>query len=466
MPEMDGLALIRAAKKLPNVRPRFLIASGYKDFGYAREALTMGVEDYLVKPIYEEELGQALSSLAEKLRGDSGAEQPGETDLEAVLAGRQDEIQLETQLTAQPFVLLVGAIDDYRLQREADRAAVAEAETRLARFMTRILKVGPGSGASHSAAGYTATLVPTELVRKRHGSLERYLEKLRSYVTVRNEPSASFVATSTLTSLEQAREHWAMLPRILELLSIRGPRAIGKADELLAEGANADPRLVMPDQDLVDRVADGDLAGVRHSIEQSAESAVAGLAEPSILASFLRKVCFELHRMVTELGGNPSTVDPLHRLCKSDLAGVTLRTQFELLGDAAIATSVYLESLSHIRPSARMQQIRRDLIRSFREDVTIRDLADRHGITPAYLGQLFKKEYGESFNDYRNRLRIEEAARLLRTTELRVYEIAQHVGYQSTDYFERRFQAFYDSTPTGYRSAARQEAIPAKPERA
>jgi len=109
-----------------------------------------------------------------------------------------------------------------------------------------------------------------------------------------------------------------------------------------------------------------------------------------------------------------------------------------------------------------MQQISRDLVRTFREDVTIRDLAQRHGITPAYLGQLFKKEYGESFNDYRNRLRIEEAARLLRTTDMRVYEISQHVGYQSTDYFERRFSAFFNTTPTAYRAAAQQGTAPTR----
>lgn len=462
MPEMDGLELVREAQRLPNHRPRFLIASGYKDFEYARNAILLGVEDYLLKPIYEEDLGQALATVSEKLRRESADGPADQVDLDAVLSGARDPDELMRSMIEQPFFILVGVVDDYPLLRETDRAGVAEAERRLCRFMSRILKVDSNHGYAYSTPGRTVTLLPVQMIRRQHGDVDRYVATLQSYVTVGHESTSSFIVSGELTTLEEAREIWRSLPRLTELLAIRGPEAVAGVAELLAAGANSDPGLLKPDGDILHNVADGDIESLECGIAESRQAATLGRVEPSLVVSYLRKLCFEFHRLVAELGGNPATVDELRRLCKSELDGVTLHTQFALLKRAAIATARYVESLSRVRPSVRMQQVCRDLVRTFREDVTIRDLANRHGISPAYLGQLFKKEYGESFNDYRNRLRVEEAARLLRTTDMRVYEIAQHVGYHSTDYFEHKFSTFFSMTPTAYRSAAHEGTVSAQ----
>jgi two-component system response regulator YesN len=461
MPEMDGIELVRRAQRLPNHRPRFLILSGHKDFEYARAAMTLGVEDYLIKPIYEEDLGQALATLAEKLGHESTTKNEETIGLIDVLNGRAEPSELMRSAMEQPFVVIVGSIDDYALWRDKDKSATAESESRLARFMSRILKLGKSRGFVASEEGRTVALLPDSLIRGQHGSMERYLEKLQSYVTVGNQPSASFLYSHPLQSLSEALELWQSVPRAAELLRIYAPRARMTVYELLRTDANPNPQLVTPDQDIIHHVADGDRTGAEQTVGECEETAVAGRAEPSLVVNYINKICFELHRLITELGGNPATVDELQRLCKSSLGGLTMRTQFTLLREASGASADYVQSLSQVRPSARMQQICRDLVRTFREDITIRELAQRHGISPAYLGQLFKKEYGESFNDYRNRLRIEEAARLLRTTEMRIYEISQHVGYQSTDYFERRFSAFYNTTPTAYRTAAQNGSVPA-----
>ena len=62
MPEMDGLALIREAQL--RQMQRFVILSGYDVFDYARQAMRMGVEDYLLKPIQHRELFEALNRQA------------------------------------------------------------------------------------------------------------------------------------------------------------------------------------------------------------------------------------------------------------------------------------------------------------------------------------------------------------------------------------------------------------------
>jgi len=454
MPGIDGLELVRQTQRLANHRPRFLIISGYRDFEYARQALTLGVDDYLLKPIYEEELGQTLATVAEKMEAEATTTKPDDIDLATLLADSDANPDDAAALAQAPAVMIIGSIDDYPLLRVQALSAATEADARLRRFMTRILKLGPDLGMTASERGRCVTLVPAALIRKQHGSVERYREKLLSYVNVGSKGSASFVTTPSLKTLGEVRRWWKAVPRLMTLLSIDRPQAHRAAEDLLEEGAQDDANLLKPDLDVIHAVAEANANDARSLVEELRKSAVAGRAEPGLVANYVQKLSFEMHRLLTELNGNPANVDELQLLWKTEVSRLSLATQFDLLADAASASARYIGSLSQIRPSARMQQICRDLMKSFKEDVTIRDLADRHGISPAYLGQLFRKEYGESFKDYRNRLRVEEAARLLRTTDMRVYEIAQHVGYQSTDYFERRFSSFYGTTPTSYRSEA------------
>ncbi len=68
MPCMDGLELIRAARSR-GYRTRFIIVSAYEEFDFARQAVSLGVEDYLVKPVMEEELKRLLLSIEQGRKG-------------------------------------------------------------------------------------------------------------------------------------------------------------------------------------------------------------------------------------------------------------------------------------------------------------------------------------------------------------------------------------------------------------
>ena len=67
MPEMDGLTLLREIRKREE-HVRFIILTGYDEFAYAREAVRLDVENYILKPVDEEELKRQLRETVEKLR--------------------------------------------------------------------------------------------------------------------------------------------------------------------------------------------------------------------------------------------------------------------------------------------------------------------------------------------------------------------------------------------------------------
>jgi len=87
----------------------------------------------------------------------------------------------------------------------------------------------------------------------------------------------------------------------------------------------------------------------------------------------------------------------------------------------------------------------------FQEPVSLKTLSYEYELSPAYLGQQFKKKTGKSFTDYINGLRISRAKELLRETSLKEKSIALEVGYSDHNYFYRVFKKYEKISPSQFR---------------
>ncbi|XID91394.1 response regulator [Paenibacillaceae bacterium WGS1546] len=83
-------------------------------------------------------------------------------------------------------------------------------------------------------------------------------------------------------------------------------------------------------------------------------------------------------------------------------------------------------------------------------DVSLQSIADHVYLHPVYLSKVYKLETGEGLSDYINRIRMEKACHLLKCSRRKIYEIAESLGYQ-TNYFIRVFKRQYGVTPQEYR---------------
>lgn len=83
----------------------------------------------------------------------------------------------------------------------------------------------------------------------------------------------------------------------------------------------------------------------------------------------------------------------------------------------------------------------------FRENVTLQDVAGAAFLNTEYFSRRFKKEMGVNYSEYLLKLRMEEAVRLLRTTDKRVGDIASEVGIPNVSYFTSVFKKQYGMTP-------------------
>lgn len=103
-----------------------------------------------------------------------------------------------------------------------------------------------------------------------------------------------------------------------------------------------------------------------------------------------------------------------------------------------------------------ISQINQFIKQNIDGDVSLNKISDFVYLHPVYLSRLYKKQTSENISSYILRVRIEKAAKLLTTTNKRVYEIASEVGYQKTQYFINLFKETYQITPQKYREKFRE----------
>lgn len=76
----------------------------------------------------------------------------------------------------------------------------------------------------------------------------------------------------------------------------------------------------------------------------------------------------------------------------------------------------------------------------YTEELSLKQIADIVGLSENYFSSLFKQEIGESLITYINRVRIQYAKEMLRSETMKVYEVAEKVGYRNTTYFSTMFK--------------------------
>lgn len=122
----------------------------------------------------------------------------------------------------------------------------------------------------------------------------------------------------------------------------------------------------------------------------------------------------------------------------------------ELYLEAAVRLAQLVLETNY-KPSAIVQETKALLEKSFHQDLTLEGVAEELAVSQSHLSRSFRKEMGYTFTEYLNKLRLEEAARLLLDQSLSVTEVCFQVGFQSLPHFQRLFRDFYGQSPTSYR---------------
>ncbi|MEH7239072.1 response regulator transcription factor [Bacillus sp. JJ1562] len=89
---------------------------------------------------------------------------------------------------------------------------------------------------------------------------------------------------------------------------------------------------------------------------------------------------------------------------------------------------------------------------NYQKEINLQEIADRFFFSREYISRKFKQEFDDTITDYVMKIRMEKAKELLENPHLKIYEIANHVGYQNEKYFSKLFKKLIGVRPNEYRN--------------
>jgi two-component system response regulator YesN len=102
--------------------------------------------------------------------------------------------------------------------------------------------------------------------------------------------------------------------------------------------------------------------------------------------------------------------------------------------------AAYVANKNTMKNSKTIHRIRAIIQEQYAQELSISKIAEDVFLTPNYISLIFKKETGETITDYITKIRINKAKELLHTTDLKVMEISEQVGYENPHYFSTVFK--------------------------
>ena len=156
---------------------------------------------------------------------------------------------------------------------------------------------------------------------------------------------------------------------------------------------------------------------------------------------------------VTEYLLKPLDMDDLCRAIRNAAEKLDARRR---LRDLDAPERLRLSGLLDDFTSARTKHVRTmlDYIRDrYPQKISINDVSEEYGLSTSYLNAKFKEETGCTFNDYLNRYRIRQSLELLGQRHMKVYEVAEAVGFQDYKYFILVFKKYVGMSPVKFLNA-------------
>lgn len=124
---------------------------------------------------------------------------------------------------------------------------------------------------------------------------------------------------------------------------------------------------------------------------------------------------------------------------------------YEIITFLAEQFDMWLHSVGYSSGENVMDEVLYYIHHNYQENLKLETIAPLFGYNSSYLGKIFNKRVGINFTSYVDQIRIEEAKKLLGQDRLKVYEIAKQVGYSNVDYFHKKFKKHVGTSPAEYR---------------
>ncbi|ANY65617.1 hypothetical protein BBD42_03440 [Paenibacillus sp. BIHB 4019] len=459
MPILDGIGLIQAVREA-KLETEFIIISGYNDFRYAQQAVRYDVLDYVLKPINENEIVKALHKYRDKFSAQKQLKErliihEEEKLIETLIRGEVKDEALEvwekhwTGMGAKEFMYVLLEINNVFPWGNRLMPPKAEFKNAIQQSVQQLCSETPIVHEHRRAFGF---IIPDLYLRGHNGDARSFMADCLLQLSNLFSLDIQAYVGRTVSSFMLLKHSYISAKETVQYKYFRHTQPI----LLHSDIAEKDLRYVH----VKDEVYRTIIEAIEENNEQKlvlvidrmfAEFAEKAVSQEAIKAATIQCVHSVLNTVRSMEGDEKqlASLMPIMNWQDHNITFSELRALFETF---ALEAARLIQSLYQSCGSSGLYKIKCYVDKNFHENLNLKSIANQFYMSSAYLGQLFKKNYGMYFNDYLLQLRITEAKKLLRQTDLRIYEIAEQVGFKNADYFVTQFEKLGQMTPTEYRS--------------
>jgi two-component system response regulator YesN len=493
MPFMDGLTLSRIVKRtLPWIK--IIILSGHDEFEYAREAISIGVEEYLLKPVSSSDMLETLDKIAKRI----DAEKEELLNIEHlkqqvqshsdILRERwlfdfvnkdvpiEDAIEkareLGVDLIARSYIAAVINVSPPRnknpelLPVKKIIKTIIEKDTNVILFeggeekYILLIKTPPlsressgGSDRNPESGDSPKTIDPNEYIEESVYSIAQAIK----YEVERDTEYKIAVGIGPLVErLGEIHKSYFRAEQVVQYQARIGLSRISDSTDLPIEKQPFD-QTTLPD-------IDGDMLWARFryasrkdidSIIQEYTKLLGDIPGGSEMLEYyvFGEILVAASKIIEELGGDIKEIIPFS-LDQYEVKKIINSREvfYEKLKALFNAVIEFRDSRTGSRYQSVVLKAKEYIDRHYaNQDISLHTVASYVGISPNHLSTVFAQERGENFIEYLTRVRIEKAKQLLENTGMKNADIADETGFNDPHYFSFIFKKNTGLSPREYR---------------
>lgn len=473
MPFMDGLTFCKKLKERIS-GTKIVIFSGYDEFEYAKEAIKLEAEEYILKPIDAAELREVFSRIKERLDEEldrkRNVERLEKYYLESVpllkeqfmmslLEGRltdahrikELELSYGMQLDSPYYITAV-----FRLDTTAEENIHPLDANLLTVSLKQMIEEQLGKEFTYRSINYLGTII-TIVMLKSAAALTAFIQaadricKLANRILNVDVTAGIGHLCNRLTGLHQSYEEAQAAAEYRILLEPNQAIFIQDIEP------RSEERFLVGEQELQQIIKEIKV-GTTEGLEQNIRSLTELLKNASISLPQLQNAFTEMTVEIMRLARIYEVdVEQIEGLNIDFYTKIKQFNSLDMLGDWLLSICIQLRGqIRRERTDAAKQLIdkaKQYIAENYSDsELSVEKLCGHLGLSATYFSTLFKRETGESFVVWLTRVRMEQALRLLNTTEEKAYVISELVGYTEPNYFSYVFKKQYGVSPSKYRS--------------
>lgn len=472
MPFMDGISLSKMIKKeLPNTR--IIIISGFDDFSYAQEAISIGVDNYILKPITKDKLGEVMTDAKNKL--------DKENERDQYLEQFKAESQEYEQFARVRFFnqLVSGTMSVSEVYEKSEELGLSLDTTH---YNLVLLDFKPMTGVA------TAPVYSKHMARL-SDQLMQYLKCCPEYIVfhwsmdtyaiiVKGDESTIHAYTENLIDNIERRcmvyddeIHWYLSESGVITRFSEFAKACQQANKRLSCRYMNPEGHVFTDQDIEAMKAYGEDSAttidqrlVMLFLENAEESEIEGFLDNIVNIQTKKALNSSIFCKYFAMTMYMCVCDYLKKLgAEPDKTlGADIRTKLEAVTCDSIlplVSQMFAAAISK-RKNEVGEQSRTQLSAAIKyvdehyceSTLSLNEVAKEVNISPSYLSAMFSRENKTTFVEYITSKRMEHAKDMLLNTKEKAQTISEKVGYKDPHYFSYIFKKTYGLSPKEYRT--------------